>query len=268
MSGAGGSDLITIFFYFVLASARPLGMLAMIPAFTWVNISGIIRFAVSAALGAPLVAGYLDSVGQMTIEFSILPMAMALAKELAIGLVLGLVVAIPMYGSQLAGELADEVRGIQNPAGEQIGELEAPGILATLMLLCAFAVFYVGGGLRSALDALYSSWALWPLGEGGFKPTTGMADHLFDLLLALFRSGLLLSAPFVVLALLGQFALAFSARGLRGLDVEQTTHAVKNLIILIVLVIYSLFLFNAIAYETARYGNPLDDVRQMLAGAP
>jgi type III secretion protein T len=268
MNEASGSQLITAFFYFVIASARPLGMLAMIPAFTWVNISGIIRFSTAAALGAPLAAGFISSIGEPAIEFSIIPMAIALAVELAIGLVLGLVVAIPMYGSQLAGELADEVRGIQNPAGEQLGELEAPGVLATLMLLCSFLVFYLGGGLRSALDALYASWALWPLGVEGLKPTVGMADHLFSLLQSLFKSGLLLSAPFVILALVGQFALAFSARGLRGLDVEQTTHAVKNLIILMVLVVYSLFLFNAIAYETARYGNPLDDVRQMLSAAP
>lgn len=264
MSDAGFSTLITTFYYFVLASARPLGMLTMIPAFTWVNMSGIVRFATSAAIGAPLVSGFFFQGLTPEIEFSILSVVLVLVKEVAIGMVLGFVVSVPMYGSQLAGELADEVRGIQNPAGEQIGELEAPGVLATLMLLCSFAVFYMGGGLRSALDALYASWALWPLAETGLKPTTEMSSHLFSLLLALFKSGLLLSAPFVILALLVQFAMAFGARGLRGLDVEQTTYAVKNLIILLVLVAYSGFIFNAIAYETVRYGNPLDDVRQMI----
>jgi hypothetical protein len=36
----------------------------------------------------------------------------------------------------------------------------------------------------------------------------------------------------------------------------------------LVLVAYSMFVFDSIASETSRYGNPLDHLRQMLEQAP
>jgi type III secretion protein T len=264
-----GSSLVVGFLAIMLASARPLAMMVLIPAFTWVSLSPSIRFGAAAAFGAPVAWGLMDGAGQVALEnIDVMYLGVLVLAEVCIGLVLGLVIAMPMYAAQLAGELADEVRGVQNPAGEQFGEMEAPGVTATLLLLCAIAVFYLAGGMRAALEALYSSWNLFPIGADFPALSTQMPETIFSLLLALLKSGLVLAAPFIVIALIGQFSMAFSAAGLRGLDVEGTAFSVKNLLILIVLVVYSLFIFDAIARETARFGNPVAHLGQILQAGP
>jgi type III secretion protein T len=264
-----GSMLVVGFLAIVLASARPLAMLALIPAFTWVSLSTPIRVGAATAFGAPVAWGLMNGAGRVSLATIEVPdLVVLILAEVCIGLVLGLVISLPMYAAQLAGELADEVRGVQNPAGERFGEIEAPGVIATLLLLCSIAVFYLAGGMRAALEALYTSWALFPVGDG-FPAVSGqMPNTIFSLLLALLKSGLVLAAPFIVIALIGQFSMAFSAAGLRGLDVEGTAFSVKNLLILMVLVIYSLFIFDAILRETARFGDPIVHLGHILQAVP
>jgi type III secretion protein T len=224
-----------------IAIARAVALAAVLPMFSWLGLTGILRNAVMIAIALPVVS-------QVTSELAVLTplqpaqVLMLVAKEAVIGILLGLLFGLPFWAVEAAGELIDMQRGVN---GAYLLDPNASGQaspVGTLFVLVLLALFFAGNGLGVLAEALYASYALWPVTQllppfTGETPTLllGLLDHVV-------RLGLLLAVPLVIVMLLADIALAVIGRMAPQLNVFDLSLSVKSAALVLVLPIYAIFL--------------------------
>jgi flagellar biosynthetic protein FliR len=197
-----------------LGAARLAPVIWLVPALGGTRLPAPVRvgFALALALlAAPALAGGGDA-ARLGAASAVL-LGLLLAREVLVGLCLALVASGLFRAAELAGRLADTLRGAN------IAEVIAPtsderaSPLAALHLLVATVLFLQLGGLERLLAALMSSYQAVPLG-GGLGP--GQARHAALVVAAasatLIRSGLSLAGPVLVTLWLTDVALGLVAR--------------------------------------------------------
>lgn len=223
----------------VLGAARALGLLSIFPLFSLFSVLGILRIGLAIGLSAPAVShtyGMLLSGNTGWLELAALSI-----KEFALGGLIGLGLGIPFWAAQTAGDITDVYRGA-NAANlfDQVNALETTP-LGSILIVIALAIFVVSGGLVDLIAIFYRSFELWPV----LALTPGLeADMLVivaEIFATLFRTGVLVAAPFVVVMGAVELSLGFIGRSARQFPLNDNVTAFKNLAVAAVLVVYALF---------------------------
>jgi type III secretion protein T len=222
------------------ALARMAGLISIMPAFTRIGLTGILRGATALALALPVVP--MIVVAHAGERLTVMIVAALLFKEVIIGLVIGLVLGVPIWAAEAAGDVLDLQRG-SNVAGllDPLATTEE-GITGTLFGLVMVALYFGSGGLRLTLRTVYDSYAIWPA-AAAFPTLTPAASQFFIRLLDnVVTMGLVLVAPIVIFLLLSDLLLGFVSRAAPHLNVFALVLSVKNLVFALLLVLYCAFL--------------------------
>jgi type III secretion protein T len=222
------------------ALARMAGLISIMPAFTRIGLTGILRGATALALALPVVPMLVAALAGERLTITIV--AALLFKEVIIGVVIGLVLGVPIWAAEAAGDVLDLQRG-SNAAGlmDPLATVEE-GITGTLFGLVMVALYFGSGGLRLTLRTVYDSYAIWPA-AAVFPTLTPAASQFFIRLLDnIVTMGLVLVAPIMIFLLLSDLLLGLVSRAAPHLNVFALVLSVKNLVFALLLGLYCAFL--------------------------
>jgi len=248
---------------FALGVARGLGLLQILPLSSRLGLTGMHRAGVAGTFSLLLLPLLMAQLGSAPGGAHL---ALLAGKEGLIGLLLGVIFALPFWIAETAGELIDQQRGSQgavtpDPAGE-----EQTGVTATLLVLTLTTIFVLSGGMHWLIDALSSSYLLWPAGELVPRLATGAATHVMSLLDNILGAGLLLASPLIVAMVLAELTLGFINRFMPQLNVFDLALSVKGLVQVIGLPIYAVFLISYMRNGLAPLLHVQDELR-LLSGS-
>jgi type III secretion protein T len=246
-----------------VAIARAVALATVLPVFARLGLGGLLRNAVVIALALPVVP-------QVTGEIaSLVPLhpgqvVVLIAKEAVVGTLLGLLFGLPFWAVEAAGEIIDMQRGVN---GAYLLDPNASGQaspVGTLFVLVLLALFFAGNGLGVLAEALYQSYALWPV-TALLPPFTGETPALLlGLLDRVVQLALLFAAPLVIVMLLGDITLAVIGRMAPQLNVFDLSLSVKTAALLLVLPLYAVFLVPYFAQGLGSIRGVLDLARTVL----
>ncbi|CAM4083356.1 Putative type III secretion system protein [Bordetella tumbae] len=221
--------------------ARCLGVVLISPVFNRLGMTGLLRSVVALVFSLPAVPMLLPLV---TAETSHSPLAFVgmLGVEMIVGMLLGAVYGVPIWAAEAAGELIDLQRG--STMSQLLDPMSATesSVTATLFSILVIALFFLSNGLFVLLRGIYDSYAIWPVGElfPALQEGTGLAVlGLLDHVLAL---AVLMVAPLMVAILVADLLLAYLSRMAPSLHVFDLSMPVKNLLFVVLMVLYMAFL--------------------------
>jgi type III secretion protein T len=222
------------------ALARMSGLIIIMPAFTRIGLTGVLRAATALVLALPLVPMIVAAIASE--RLTVTTIAALLFKEVIIGLTIGLVLGVPIWAAEAAGDVLDLQRG--STAASLLDPLATTdeSITGTLFGLVMVALYFGSGGLPLTLRTVYDSYGIWP--AASVFPTLSLAASEFfvRLLDNVVTMGLVLVAPIVVFMLLTDLLLGLVSRAAPHLNVFALVLSVKNLIFALLLVLYCAFL--------------------------
>ncbi|TKT69258.1 type III secretion system export apparatus subunit SctT [Aquamicrobium sp. LC103] len=232
--------------YYVLASAfalsRLIGLMAVMPLFSRMRLTGVVRNGVAFALAIPIIPMIAATLAQMEAATPLLVVLMV--KEVLVGATLGFVLGIPFWAAEAAGDIVDLQRG------STMGTLIDPmmtyetSITGTFLGIVMLIIFLSAGGLELMLTLLYDSYGLWPIDQ--LAPVFGdqAVEALLQLLTRILTMALTLAFPLVMGLFLSDVVLALLARAAPHLNIFALSLIVKTLVFSLILVLYSSFLIH------------------------
>lgn len=233
---------------FSLALSRLGGVILVTPAFTRIGLTGIIKGGVGLALAIPLAPMIGGAVAGQ--EFTPEWFASLVFKEMFVGILIGLVMGVPFWAAETAGDILDLQRGTSmatliDPSSDQ------SGVLGAFLVMALLALFYASGGLVLLVGVIYDSYQIWPVGRflPLLSPEAGLL--LLGLLDKVFTMGLMLVAPLVLALFLSDVALALLARAAPQMQVFDLSLSVKSLVLVLLIVLYSSFMFDYMGKDLA-----------------
>jgi type III secretion protein T len=253
-SGAAVQDLAKVYLLatsFVLS--RMAGLVLVLPVFTRLGLSGLLRSVVALALSLPVVPLLVSSLGAE--HLTIVAAIALLIKEAVVGVTIGLVFGVPFWAAEAAGGVLDLQRGSAAAMLLDPSVAEETSVTGTLFALVMVALYFVSGGLSVTLRAVYDSYELWPATR--FLPVFSVvAAQNFEMLLdSVVRLAVVLVIPVMICLLLSDLLLALVARAASHFNIFTLSLTVKNLVFSFLLVIYCAFL---ITYMSANLASLLD----------
>jgi type III secretion protein T len=222
------------------AMARMTGLIIIMPAFTRLGLTGILKGAIALALMLPLLPTVFAEFGDQHLPRMM--MVALLPKELVIGLMIGLVLGVPMWAAEAAGDILDVQRGSSSATLMDPSAASEASITGTLLTLVMLALYFGSGGLALTLRTVYESYGIWPVAN--FLPTLSPAkgDFFLALLDNIILTGLTLAGPIVVFMFLDDLLLALVSRAAPNINVFALSLSTKNLIFAVLLTLYGGFL--------------------------
>ncbi|MFS2324451.1 flagellar biosynthetic protein FliR [Brucella sp. H1_1004] len=135
------------------------------------------------------------------------PLAMfrLMLSEMFVGGVIGILAHIYFWALQFMANMMAMAVGYSGTPADAITEAEPQATLATIVTFSALFLFFVTDMHLEILRALLSSYTAIPV-EGHFRPDAAMID-ISDALSAAFLATLRIAAPFIVFAILVNFAI-------------------------------------------------------------
>lgn len=230
------SELGRILLIYGLALPRLLMALVLLPAFSSVIISGMLRNGVAASMTLFLLPVVLHQAPPE--ELSVIAGGFLFLKEFILGLLLGFGAAVIFWAVESTGFLIDNHRGssMASSLDPLTGSQTSP--LGNLFAFTFTAIFFAGGGFVAFLAVLYQSYAVWPLFS--FYPHFSIDAvpyflGLFDKILFL---TVVVGAPVIIAMFLSEFALALISRFAPQLNVFFLAMPIKSAIGILLLVLY------------------------------
>jgi type III secretion protein T len=230
-----------LFLAITLATARMAGLLSQFPLFTTTQIQGQIRAALAVAVGLPVafkiepeIAAVLPSAGFWLIA--------VFAKEFLIGMALGIVLGVPFYGVQAAGDIIDHERGASQPNQTDPINSAEQSTTGIILLLAGLAIFVVSGGLFLIVQVVYDSYIFWP--ATSLAPSLGFEtlSVLGRILSLILQIGVIVAGPAMILMFLVDIVLAFGSKAAKGIELNDFSVSLKNLVVAFALPLYGIFL--------------------------
>lgn len=236
---SGIKDIELYVMAMAVGMARMAAMIAVMPVFTRLGLTGLIRGGIALVLSLPLLPLVAPAVVSEAMTFG--QIAAILLKEVIVGMLIGLMLGLPIWAAEAAGEILDLQRGASFPEFADPSNTTQNNILGTFMALIMVALFFLSGGLAVALRTVYDSYTLWPLTSFFpiFSHETGKI--LLSFLDDLIGIGLMLVAPIVISLLLADLSLAFVSRAVPQMNIFILSLPVKNFLMALLLVLYSAF---------------------------
>ena len=245
-----------------LAMARASGMFMMNPLFIRLGLTGLIRTAVAFTLSLPLLSEALP----VAASHSGMWLAALVMKEWLMGAILGLVLGLPFFAAEMAGEIVDLQRG--STMAQLVDPLNSvtTGVTAALFSMLLVTLFFASGSFLVMLEVFYHSIHWWPIADTLPVFNKGAGDDIVALLDKLIRAGLLLVAPLMI-ALLGcDIVLAYLARMSPQFHLFDLSLPIKNLLFIIMLVLYSSLLLPSLSETLSLMQQTVTDVRLFMGG--
>jgi len=244
----------TIFGYTVLvavAMARPTATLLILPVFTRLGLTGMLRSAVAFALALPIIPQLTADASSVIAVNGVMLIAIIL-KESVLGLLLGIAFGVPFWAAQSAGDVIDTQRGASIAYMTDPTALAEVSITGTFLELTMLALFFVGGGPNLVIGALYDSLQVWPIMAllPSFHGDT--AGLLLGILDSVLRGAVLIGGPIVIVLFVVEAAMALVSRISPQLPMSDLSLPIKAIAVFTVLPIYLVFF--------------LDQSRRMLGG--
>lgn len=224
-----------------LAMSRCLGIVFICPVFNRLGMTGLLRTAVALVFALPQVPMLLPVVMTSAPQSPILFVSM-LIVEMMVGILLGAIYGVPVWAVEAAGEMIDLQRG--STMSQLLDPLSATesSVTATLFSIAIISMFFLYGGLFLLLQGLYDSYAIWPVGKLYPVFQNGMDMTLLGLLDNVIELAVLMIAPLMVAILVADLLLAYLSRMAPSLHVFDLSMPIKNLLFVILLVLYLPFL--------------------------
>jgi flagellar biosynthetic protein FliR len=208
------NGLMTLVLAVALGAARATPLVWLVAPLGGPRLPATVRVGFAlllAALAAPVLVA---SAGAATLaEASAMRLALLFAREMFVGLCLGFVAAAAFRAAEVAGRLADTLRGanIAEVLVPTADERSSP--LGALYVLLATVVFLQIGGVPRLVDALLRSYQALPIGGGLAAGSARRAAVVVTVAsVKLIASGLALAAPVIVALWLTDLALGLIAR--------------------------------------------------------
>jgi type III secretion protein T len=223
-------------------------MLVM-PAFTRIGVTGILRNGIGLALTLPLLPLMVGTVENE--QLAVGTIAALLFKEFVVGLVVGLVLGVPLWAAEAAGAILDLQRGATMATLIDPEGAEQTSVTGTVLVLAMVALYFGSGGLSVTLRTLYESYGIWPITR--FLPlfSSQAGALLIGLLDDVITMGLMLVVPIVICLFLADIVLALVSRAAPHFNVFALSLAIKTLVFAILLVLYGGFLASYMAQDLA-----------------
>jgi type III secretion protein T len=230
-----------------LALSRVVGVMAVLPTFTRLGVTGLLRNGIALAVTIPMVPVIAATLGAEPLTFG--KIAALEFKEITVGVVIGLVLGVPFWAAEAAGDILDLQRGSSLATVVDPNSTTEASITGTMLGLIIVALYYVSGGLFMTLRALYASYDIWPISR--FLPLFGpnAGQLLLGLLDEIITMGLMLVVPIVICLFLADILLALVSRAAPHFNIFALSLAVKNLVFATLLVLYSGFLASYVSRD-------------------
>jgi type III secretion protein T len=246
-----------------VAGARMGGVILVMPAFTRLGISGLLRGGIAVTLSLPILPLIVPALAAEKMGFT--QLAAILIKEAGVGMLLGILLGLPIWAAESAGEILDLQRGVSFAELVDPSYTTQNNVLGTFFALIMVALYFFAGGFTLMLRSVYDSYSLWPLtsfmpmfsAQGG-ELVLGILDDIVGL-------GLMLVAPIVLALLLADLSLALVARAAPHMNMFVLSLPVKNFALALILVLYGAFL---ISYLKDSMGMLLDARSKLELIAP
>jgi type III secretion protein T len=207
----------------VVSAPRTLVAFAMLPIFTGGRVPAIVRVGIAFAVVLPVVAARVDQ--PLPIVFEAWPMLLLALREGAIGVVIGLGFGALCAGLQTAGEIIDAQTGLTFTQNIDPTFGNNVSITSQFLERMLFAALMSAGMMLVIIDALYTSYEFWPVGQAlpSFERVVplsliGQSSKLFSL--ALLLAGPVLLVLFVVDASFGMLNRAAPQLGVFNLGLS------------------------------------------------
>lgn len=223
-----------------LAVARMGGLIIIMPAFTRLGLTSMLKATVAIAFALPIVPMIVAAIASE--RLTVATIAALLLKEVLIGLAMGLVLGIPIWAAETAGAIIDLQRGATAASLFDASSTVEEGVTGTLFAIIMVALYFASGGLPLTLHTVYESYGIWPPGSIFPAVTLAAARSFVRLLDNVVTMGLELVAPIIVFLLLTDLLLALVSRASPQFNVFSLSLNVKNLVFALLLVLYSVFL--------------------------
>jgi type III secretion protein T len=237
--------------FYILAAgfvvARMLGFIVVLPLFSRLRLTGLLRNGVAIAFAIPLYPALTEAL--RGVDFTVATFVILGMKEMLVGAALGLVLGVPFWAAEAAGDIVDLQRG------STMGSLIDPMMThetsptGTLFAITLIALFLAAGGLEFMLTTVFDSYRLWPIESLLPVFSAESADVFLDLLTRVLTMALVLSFPIVVGLLLSDVLLGFVAKAAPHMNVFAMSLVVKTLVFSLLLVIYAAFLISYMGQE-------------------
>lgn len=209
--------------------------LALLPIFGPSVMPAMARWALCFAVVVPVAWGRLDAPLPFRMEW--LSLSMYLLQEGAIGALIGLGFGAFLAGVQAVGEIIDHQTGLTFTQNIDPTHGNHVSITSQMLERVLFACVMAAGGLNAIVDALYTSYALWP--PGAATPFAGrwMSLALFSQASQVFSMALLLAGPVLLMLFIVDVGLGLLNRAAPTLNVSGMALSAKSLVGLAVLVL-------------------------------
>lgn len=225
-----------------VAAARMGGVILVMPAFTRLGITGLIRGALAVTLALPVLPLIAPALAAEKMGFS--QLAAILVKEAGVGMLLGILLGLPIWAAEAAGEILDLQRGVTFAELVDPSYTTQNNVLGTFFALIMVALYFFAGGFTIMLKSVYESYSLWPLTS--FMPmfSAEAGEMMLRILDDILGLGLMLVAPVVLALLLADLSLALVARAAPHMNIFVLSLPVKNFALTLILVLYGAFLIS------------------------
>lgn len=246
-----------------VATARPMAMILILPVFTRLGLTGLLRTGVAFALALPVIPMLAADV-PVAIGIGGGALLAVILKEAALGFLLGLVFGVPFWAAQSAGDIIDTQRGASIAYMVDPTAVSEVSITGTFLELLLVALFFLSGGPAIVIGALYDSLLLWPvlapLPE--FQADTGRL--LLGLLDKVLLIALVVGGPIVFILFAVEAAMALVSRISPSLPVSDLSLPIKGIAMFTVLPIYLVFLVDHAKRLVADLGGVLGELGRHL----
>ncbi|HKA72008.1 MAG TPA: type III secretion system export apparatus subunit SctT [Xanthobacteraceae bacterium] len=234
-----------------LVLVRMMAMMLVMPAFTRLGATGVVRAGIALVLALPMI----PLVAQFVPSIDLTPGAVAILmiKEAAVGGIIGLVLGVPLWAAEAAGDILDLQRGASMATLTNPSNGDETSVTGTLLAFTMLALFFVSGGVAVTLRVIYDSYALWPatatLPQLG-STTGSVLLRLLDEIVAL---GLMLAVPLVACLFVADVVIALLSKAAPNLNVFDLSFALKNLLFAVLIALYCAFLVSYMKSDLALF---------------
>jgi len=208
---------------FLLIFGRTMGVVFGAPFWGSHMVPVAVRIWVAIVLAAAIYP--LAKAGPLLTDLSLLSLFMALAGEIFLGLMLGWLAQMLFAGVRLAGQ------AIESKAGLGLIQLFDPheggqtGVFSAFLELIAGMIFFAMNGHHLLIQALASSYSVFPL--AGEKFMVRLAAGLVNSAGEIFTIALRISAPVLIGLLLTDIVLGIISRAIPQMNVFMVAQPVQ-----------------------------------------
>lgn len=246
-----------------LTMPRVMGIVMVIPIFTQIGLTGLLRTGFVVAVALPLLPYTLNEM-QTFGDLGVGHIAGTVLKEGFIGLVLGFAFGLPFWGVQAAGDIADFQRGLMGANIGDPSQTSEASITATFLILIMITLFIVAGGMTIVVETLYRSYLIWPLFD--FSPHLSMesATLFLEALDNIMRLAFVVGGPVIIAMFLGDAVLAAITRFAPQLNVFVLSMGVKCAIFTAFMPIYAIFVLDYMGQAFVPLHEVIDEFQRMI----